>query len=163
MKNEWETWVCLQGLSFMLKVVIEECFQMIDVWNVVIKLLLWKNPFVLEKCIWGQKYFCLSQQPNFSGLYVALWNDSHVAGLVPCAPAWAGQGKPAQIELCLLVLWKRLPTSPRGVLIIPGAQGMNFEHFSALALLSVVKHILLISFASAASVLFCLLTFLSKK
>lgn len=30
----WETWVCFQGLSFMLKVVIEKCFQITDVWNV---------------------------------------------------------------------------------------------------------------------------------
>lgn len=78
-----------------------------------IKLLLWKNLFVLEKCIWGQKYFCLPPQPDPCELFAALWNDPHMAGLVLCAPAWAGQSKPGQTEPCFVFLWK---SSPRALL-----------------------------------------------
>lgn len=85
----------------------------------IIKLLQWKHLFVLEKCIWGQNHFyfnCLPQQPNPCGFFVGLWDAPHVAGLVLGAPPWAGQSRPAHTEPCLLFLWERLPTPPRGVL-----------------------------------------------
>lgn len=46
----WETWVCFQGLSFMLKVVIEECFQITDVWNVN-----------LSNFYYGNFFFCIGE------------------------------------------------------------------------------------------------------
>lgn len=115
----WETWVCFQGLSFMLKVVIEECFWIIDVWNVKSSNFCYGKIFFYWRNVSQVKniFICLLQQPNLCGYFVVLWNDPHVAGLVLCAPAWAGQNKPGQTEPCLLFLWKRLPTSPRDVLL----------------------------------------------